>query len=176
MSPPLGAASVGSGHPPFSKTRSISVNYAPFSTKFSGICILTRWSWIREKDAEKCHPPGAPHPVSWNTANYLSLAITNECRWNFQELVYWLGEEKWVKKYWNMLPPPGAAPTPPIIKCTISLPITNRFIQNFQELFHWLDKKEYSKKYWNITPLGAAPPPYSQILNISGNYETIDKI
>ena len=101
-----------------------------------------------------------PTPVSWNTANYLSLAITNECRWNFQELVYWLGQDKRVKKYWNMLPPPGAAPaapTPPNIERAISLPITNRFIQNFQELFHWLDKKEYSKKYWNILPLLGQP-------------------
>ena len=113
MSPPLGAASVGSGHPPFSKTRSISANYAPFSTKFSGICILTRWSWIREKDAEKCHPPGAPHPVSWNTANYLSLAITNECRWNFQELVYWLGQDKRVKKILKYVTPAWGSPSSP---------------------------------------------------------------
>src|SRR6266496_6697054 len=51
------------------------------------------------KNVEKCHPLGAaPPPIFSNTVNYLiSLAITNEYRWNFQELVQWLGEEKWTK-------------------------------------------------------------------------------
>ncbi len=107
-------------------------------------------------------PLEPPHPVSWNTANYLSLAITNECRWNFQELVYWLGQDKRVKKILKYVTPAWGSPSspnppPPNIERAISLPITNRFIQNFQELFHWLDKKEYSKKYWNILPLLGQP-------------------
>src|SRR6266581_4050814 len=57
-SPPLGAAP-----PSFSKTRFISANYEPFSTKFSGICAPTRWQRIGEKNVEKYHPLlGLPHP------------------------------------------------------------------------------------------------------------------
>ena len=111
MQPPLGAASVESAHPPFSKTRSIPANYEPSSTKFAGICILARCPRIGKKILENVTPSWGPPPLSWNTVKYLiSLAITNKFRWNFQKLVYWLGEAKWVKKCWNMLPPPGAAP------------------------------------------------------------------
>ncbi len=54
----------------------------------------------RQKDTGKCHPSWAPPPppVSWNTVKYLiSLAITSKYRWNFQELVNWLGDSKSVK-------------------------------------------------------------------------------
>src|SRR6266581_4355460 len=55
-SPPLGAAPS-----PFSKTRSISANYEPFSTKFSGIYAPTRWQRIGEKKCRKIPPPwGCP--------------------------------------------------------------------------------------------------------------------
>src|SRR6266496_2041932 len=50
-SPPLGAAP-----PPFSKTRSISTNYEPFSTKFSGICAPTRWQRIGKKMLKNTTP------------------------------------------------------------------------------------------------------------------------
>jgi len=39
----------GQPNPPFSKSRSISANYEPFSTKFSGICILIGRLRIGEK-------------------------------------------------------------------------------------------------------------------------------
>ncbi len=96
---------------PFSNTCSISANYRPFSTKFSRIIFPRRWQRMGKKMLKNDTPLGAAPPTIFsNAVNYLiSLAIMNEYRWNFQELVYWLGEEKWVKKYLNMSPPPGAA-------------------------------------------------------------------
>ena len=51
ISPPLGTAP-----PPFSKTRSISANYEPLSTKFSGISAPTRWQRIGKKMLKNTTP------------------------------------------------------------------------------------------------------------------------
>ena len=74
---PLGAA-----HPPFSKTRSISANYEPFSTKFLGISAPARLQRLGKKMLKNVTPLGAaPPPIFSNSVNYLiSLAIMNEYR------------------------------------------------------------------------------------------------
>src|SRR5258708_18470604 len=58
-------------------------------------------------------PSGAaPPPIFANTVNYLiSQSIMNKYRYDFQELFYRLGEEKWVNKMIKYVtPPPAAAP------------------------------------------------------------------
>ena len=78
MLPPLGAAL-----PPFSKTRSISAIYKPFSTKFSGIIPLTRIKKVIEKNLKYFTPSGGSPSPPHITKSLISLALMNEYQLNF---------------------------------------------------------------------------------------------
>ncbi len=141
-SPPLGAAP-----PPFSKTRSISANYEPFSTKFSGICAPTRWQRIGEKMLKNTTP-------SWGcpTHHILKYCQLLDISGNYERISMKfsgisllarrreMGEKipKYVTPSWGG---PGS-PNPPILKHALSRPITNRFLLNFQDSVSQLDGKE----------------------------------
>ncbi len=169
--------------PPNSKTRVISANYKPISTKFSGFSVPTRWQRIGEKNVEKCHPSwGCPTPHIFKFCQLLDISGNYErisMKFSGISLLAW-GRK--LKEYNTKICHPllglPRRPNPSIIKHALSRPIMNRFLLNFQELVSQQFVREQVKKMLkNAPPAWGFPTPhifkFCQLLDISGNYERI---